>query len=396
MHLAIVGPYPPYINGISQYGYYVSQALAASEQFSRITVLADQPLLQTTDDIPTIIHVEEAWQSNSTKVGWSIVKRLRDLKPDLVWFNLDVSSFGRSALANVSGFLSPYLTRRLGFPTVVTLHELIELADLKALKAPGGPFAPLGARMLTYIATRADVICLTMRRYAEWLSVRQPDSQCIHIPIGAYRRPNLLSESQSAELLLFGVMAPYKGLEILLDAFVMLRQSKYPQLQLTIAGATHPRFPRYAQQWKETTQNIDGIRWLGKIPEENIRSVFERAQIVVLPYTTSTGASSVLYQAVTWGRAVVASDLPETQSLVRESGLDVTFFQTRNATGLAEQLDALLSSPETRRRQVQNNLLAMQHHQPEDICRAYLRAFNIALEARRSPKRFNIPVLESA
>src|SRR6266511_6345653 len=131
------------------------------------------------------------------------------------------------------------LTERV-FPTVVTLHELVELADLRALKAPGGAFAPLGARVLTHIATQADVICLTMQHYADWLSKRDVD--CTYIPIGAYHQPELLPATDDCELLFFTTLAPYKGLELLIEAFSNLLP-EYPHLRLTVAGTSHARFP---------------------------------------------------------------------------------------------------------------------------------------------------------
>src|SRR6185436_8413401 len=150
MHLAIVSPYPPNITGISQYGYHISQSLAQSGHFSRITVMSDKPRVPQVIDTSSPIHVAHVWQPDGLNIGWDIATYLQRLKPDLVWFNLDVSAFGRSPLANVSGFLSPIVAHRLGFPTVVTLHELVELADLRTLKAPGGPLAPYGARLLTH------------------------------------------------------------------------------------------------------------------------------------------------------------------------------------------------------------------------------------------------------
>ena len=75
---------------------------------------------------------------------------MKQLNPDLIWFNLGASIFGKSPLSNLSGLLTPMSAARW-FPTVVTLHEVVELADLRALNAPGGPFASLGARLLTRI-----------------------------------------------------------------------------------------------------------------------------------------------------------------------------------------------------------------------------------------------------
>ena len=168
-------------------------------------------------------------------------------------------------------------------------------------------------------------------------------------------------------------------------------QSAYPHLRLTIAGAEHPRFPGYARRLHEKFNALTGIRWLGQVPEEQVRDLFQRAQIVALPYNASTGSSSVLYQAAMWGRPVVTSDLAETQAVVSESGLAVTYFTRGSASSLSQALKMQLDSPDVCHRQIQHNFLAIQHHSPEETCRAYLQAFNIALETRRSPKRLATP-----
>lgn len=390
MHLAIVSPYPPNITGIGQYGYHVSRALAQSGLFTRITILSGAPGGSLPMEMPAPIHVEYAWRPEELVTGWKIVTRLRQIEPDVVWFNLGASIFGRSPLANLSGFLAPMLARRAGFPTVVTLHELAELADLQALNAPGGPLARYGARLLTQIATQADVICLTMRRYADWLSTRHPDLRCMYIPIGAYHAPEILAESNSPEILFFTTLAPFKGLEVLLEVFQSL-QASYPHLSLTVAGAEHARFPEYAGRLRKRFGGLAGIRWLGQVQEDDIRELFQRAQIVVLPYSASTGSSSVVYQAATWGRPVIASNLPETLTVAREGGLQVALFQRGEAGSLAAVLKTYLDSAQQRRAQVEHNFGAIRRNQPEETCRAYLQAFNLALESQRSPKRITIP-----
>jgi glycosyltransferase involved in cell wall biosynthesis len=390
MHLAIVGPYPPNVTGIGQYGYHVSRGLAQSGLFTRITVLTSACRDGSPVDTPAPILIRNSWRPNQVNAGFEIMTHLQQLKPDVVWFNLGTSVFGRSPLANLSGFLAPVQAHQAGFPTIVTLHELAELADLRALNAPGGPLALYGARLLTNIATRVDVVCLTMHRYVDWLSVRQPALHCLHIPIGAYHTPEILAESGSPELLFFTTLAPYKGLEVLLEAFQSI-QANYPDLRLTIAGAEHARFPGYAQRLRRTYDQLTGVRWLGQVMEDDIRGLFQRAQIMVLPYNASTGSSSVLYQAASWGRPVVASNLPETQAVARESGLKVALFQRGEATSLATVLRTQLDSAAERRAQVEHNFAAILRNRPEETCRAYLQAFNLALESHRSAKRIAIP-----
>jgi glycosyltransferase involved in cell wall biosynthesis len=388
MHLVIVSPFPPSITGIGQYGYHLTRALTNSGLFSRLTVLAGSAHNGQHPNHLGLTELDYCWQPDSLTARQAIFARLKRLNPDLIWFNLGASIFGKSPLANLSGLLTPMSASRL-FPTVVTLHELVELADLRALNAPGGILAPLGARLLTHIATQADVVCLTLRHYADWLSARGVD--CAHIPIGAYHEPELLEETGSCELLFFTTLAPYKGLELLIEAFTRLR-AEFPRLKLTVAGTTHTRFPNYGSDLQSRFTQADGIRWLGQVAEEHVKDLLRRARIVVLPYAASTGSSSVLYQAATWGRAVVASDLGEIRKLAHENQLEIQFFKNNNLESLCDSIRLLLNSASLRRAQAQHNFKAIQSLRPKATCYRYIQAFNRALEKRQSTKR--IPLLE--
>jgi glycosyltransferase involved in cell wall biosynthesis len=201
----------------------------------------------------------------------------------------------------------------------------------------------------------------------------------------------LLTDSDSQELLFFTTLAPFKGLELLLKAFELLR-ANHSGLRLTVAGSDHVRFPNYSRQLKERFGSMDGIHWRGQTSEDRVMELFRRAQIVVIPYSASTGSSSVLYQAATWGRAVVASDLGEIQRLVNESGLQVEFFQNGDVDKLCNAIEILLASKERRSNQAMHNFNAIQRTRPHETCRKYIQVFNRALEKRFSTKRLVLPV----
>src|SRR5215213_2922238 len=391
MHLVIVSPFPPSITGIGQYGYHVTRSLASSGLFSQLTILAGSIKNGQRPNHLGLTEIDYCWQPDGLNARQTILSRLKRLNPDLIWFNLGASIFGKSPLSNLSGLFTPMSAGRR-FPTVVTLHEVIELADLRALNAPGGSLAPWGARLLTNIATQADVVCLTMQHYADWLSARGVN--CAHIPIGAYHEPELLDETDTCELLFFTTLAPYKGLELLIEAFTELR-SEYPHLRLTIAGTAHTRFPTYARELKTRFNATDGIQWLGQISEDDVKDLFRRARIVILPYTASTGSSSVLYQAATWGRAVVASDLVETRTLASENNLQIEFFKTGSIENLCTAIQSLLDSPQKRQSQTEHNFRSILPTRPLETGRKYIHAFNRALEKRKSAKCILVPELQS-
>jgi hypothetical protein len=60
-----------------------------------------------------------------------LLRTLRQLQPDVVWFNLGFASFGDESLPAFLGIVLPALARAAGFDTHVTLHQLMETVDLK-------------------------------------------------------------------------------------------------------------------------------------------------------------------------------------------------------------------------------------------------------------------------
>jgi glycosyltransferase involved in cell wall biosynthesis len=232
-----------------------------------------------------------------------------------------------------------------------------------------------------------------MQKHLDWFTAKRPRVDCTHIPLGTYHEPIMLTDDSKLELLLFNMLAPFKGIEMLLEVFNDLKL-EFPKLQLTIAGEEHPRFVGYAQTIRERYGHIKGVRWLSKIRDEDIAGLFQSAQVVVLPYKASTGASSSIYQAAGLGRAIVASNLSEIRSLVQEENFCVEFFETGNTESLRDAIRNLLNSPEKRRAQVLHNFRSIQNARIENTCHRYLQAFNRALEKRNSLKRIHIPQIE--
>jgi glycosyltransferase involved in cell wall biosynthesis len=364
--------------------------LARSPAFGRVTILteaAEDPSAVRTQAQTT---VERIWCRGRLDTGLKIGARLAALDPDVAWFNLGVSMFGRSPLANLSGLLGPLAARCLRIPSVVTMHEAIEEADFEALGLRDGAGTALGAKLLTVLMLQGDVTCVTLGCHARRVRESHPGRVILHIPHGAFDPPERLPEGAELELLHFGSQAPFKGLELLLHVFQDVRMA-YPEIQLTVAGAPHPRFPGYLERLRRRFRDQRGIRWMGTVPVPDVEAVFGRASVVVLPQTATTGSSSVLCRAATWGRPVVASDLPELRATAQESGFEVTFFPAGDADGLREALLEVLGDPERREAQVRHNLAAVGSARLEATCRQYVEAFNTAL-ASRDPAAGIVPV----
>lgn len=139
----------------------------------------------------------------------------------------------------------------------------------------------------------------------------------------------------------------FKGVDILLQAFKKL-SSYLPEGggRLLIVGDGDLR-PAYEQQAKEL--NItDHVIFTGRISDEDLACYYYLADTVVLPSTTSAEAFGlVLAEAESFGKPVIASDLPGVRSVVGEAGLLV---KSGDIDNLAEKLKIILSDENLRQK----------------------------------------------
>ena len=111
-------------------------------------------------------------------------------------------------------------------------------------------------------------------------------------------------------LLFFGNIAPYKGLEVLVEAMGLLREA-FPQMRLIIAGR-----PKDGQwYWEAIESRIEelGLRdrvlkRVEYVPDADTEICFKAAHVLVLPYK-HVFQSGVLFLGYNFGLPVIASDV---------------------------------------------------------------------------------------
>ena len=97
-------------------------------------------------------------------------------------------------------------------------------------------------------------------------------------------------------LLFFGVVRPYKGLDLLIEAFSDQRLAKYP-LRLLVAGEFYEEKEGYLQAIKAHGLEDKVILRDEFIPDDQVKDYFNAADIVVQPYKTATqsGVTQIAY-----------------------------------------------------------------------------------------------------
>ena len=205
-----------------------------------------------------------------------------------------------------------------------------------------------------------------------------------HIPHGVYDRPHFYSLPDQKRILIFATYAPYKGLIDLIEIFKTLRAAD-SAVRLTVAGSDHPRFPGYLADVRSRYEDVEGIEWRVGIPEHDLPSLFNSARVVALPYTATTGASSVAHRAAAHGRPMIAYDLPDLRTSAAEDRLQIEFVPRGDKESFANRLRDLLNDPTRCEVIGRANVAAMQSMTLEMMCHRYLQIFEQAMKRTDQP-----------
>jgi glycosyltransferase involved in cell wall biosynthesis len=111
-------------------------------------------------------------------------------------------------------------------------------------------------------------------------------------------------------LLFFGNIAPYKGLDCLVDAFALLTKGD-PHYRLVIAGRPKGDTAYWRRLESTIRENNIGssiIKRIEYVPDEDTEIYFKAADVVVLPYT-HVFQSGVLFLGYNFGLPAIASDV---------------------------------------------------------------------------------------
>jgi glycosyltransferase involved in cell wall biosynthesis len=144
-------------------------------------------------------------------------------------------------------------------------------------------------------------------------------------------------------ILFFGNWNKVKGLPVLMEAFDELIVAK-PDARLTIAGPPAPEEGEDERVFAWAAKYPDQVEVLpGYVPIEDVKDLFGRARVVVLPYFTAY-QSGVVHVAMTMGRATVVTDVGDLPEAVTD-GVTGLVVPSRDPRALAASLLRLISDP---------------------------------------------------
>jgi len=133
------------------------------------------------------------------------------------------------------------------------------------------------------------------------------------IDIDTYRQPGVVRET-TPTVFFCGRHEPRKGLEVLLDAFLLLPDD----FRLWVA-ADGPRLQELRKRYGNDKKVASRIEWLGQIAEHDKLNRLARASVFCAPSLRGESFGLVLLEAMAAHTPVVASDIDGYRSVVQDS-----------------------------------------------------------------------------
>jgi len=382
MRICLVSTFPPSRHHLSEYGFHLAQELR--RQDIDFTILGDIYAPEQADQIELPgFTVRRCWRVGAVGNALRILSAVRELRPDIVWFNLVYSTFGTNPVAAFAGLCIPELVRAAGFRTHVTLHHLMALCDLHHADISFPRVYRFAGSIATRSLLRADSMSVLLERYQSMLK-QEYGAQNIGVrPHGTLGRPHppnaALRPANEFRMLAFGKWGRYKRLETPLDALSEVL-SKVPGASLIIAGCDHPNRQGYLAGLKEKWGSNPRVKFLGYLDEDQLEDVFRAAHVAVMPYLSSGGPSGVAHIAARFGLPIMAANVDDFVRLAEEEGLAIDTYEPGNSVDLASRLIALARDPARQARMAEQNYhVAMRSTMPS-IVASYLAEFERLLD----------------
>jgi len=300
--VALIGPVVPCRGGVAQYTAMLHRTWRARAGLLTISCAAGYPSFmypgQSTLEPgfeawrePGVEYLLGAWQPAGVRRA---VRRILEHGAETA-----VLTWWTAFWAPTMGLLARAL-RREGVRVVFLCHNV---ADHESTAWKAG--------LAKWALEAGDAFVVQSRCEAEALEKRRPGARACVYPHPVFSqypeatRP--LSRRAGLELLFFGLVRPYKGLDVLACAMSLL---KGEDVFLTVAGEWWVRDPSLLR----ALASCDNVEVVDRyIPFAQTGDYFQRADAVVLPYGAVTG-SGVVPLAYRYGKPVVATrvgGLPE-------------------------------------------------------------------------------------
>lgn len=316
MKIAILSCFYPYRGGIAQFNASLYTQLSKSNKvkafnFTRQypdTLFPGQTQYVTKDDEAVPIE-SEALLDTVNPFSWvKTAKAIRKWKPNLILIDYWMSWFAPSL-----GYIARSLNK--DFKIISILHNVIP-HEPKFFDKPLTKYFLSGFDGHIVLSEEVGKDLLRLAPEAKMTELFHPIYSHFGKKIPREEAERQLGlEPGKKNLLFFGLIRAYKGLDILIDAFGRLDDS----YQLIIAGEPYGSFEKYQKQINQSKGRDRIHTYLKYIKDSEVKDFFSAADLTVLPYRSATqsGISAISYH---FEIPMVVTNVGGLQEAVGETG----------------------------------------------------------------------------
>lgn len=316
LRVCVVGSGMRFLSGISYHTLRVANALTRS---SDVSVILMRQLLPTSlypgrqrvgASLTRLEYDQKVRVFNGVDWYWlpSMLRAIMFLiheHPDVVLFQW------WSGTVLHSYFLLAFIARRLGARVVIEFHEVQDPGE--AAMPLAHAYVRLIAPLIVYLAqgfvvhSENDAKLLQCSYNLQQRPVTvAPVASLLHSQPANKEQEHRTAPASCCNLLYFGVIRPYKGLEDLIRAFDALPEDEISNYWLTIVGETWEGWSVPAELMNQSRYR-DRITFVNRyVTDEEAAQFFAGADAVVLPYHRAS-ASGPVHIAMSYGLPVVTT-----------------------------------------------------------------------------------------
>lgn len=259
--------------------------------------------------------------------------------------------FPREILEKINScdaYYTPYcnIPNGIKIPIFSTIHDVVFL-DVQGLSSSMGTFA---RKIIYQRAINKSKVMFTVSKFSE-NRIRQ-NLNCKKNIIVTYNAcPSWLkNDNKNADtasendgyILFVGNIKKHKGLHTLLEAFSEARKKGLKQRLVIVGNAENFRTGDDTIKAKIDAMPENSVRFTGKISDEELKTLYEKAILLVQP-SLYEGFGLPPLEALTLGTNALISDIEVFKEIYEH--FPVHFFKTENAQDLAEKIIECVDLP---------------------------------------------------
>ena len=307
MKITIIGPFPPYRGGISDFNFALFNELNRKHNLQMINYSTLYPKILFPGKTQYKENFEKSYKSDRilssiNPLSWrKTINSIIDFKPDIIVFHYWMPFFA-PALRKISISLKKNIDTKI----IAICHNLIphEKHSLNVLLTKLF-LNKIDRFIIMSESVKSDLLDIIPN--AKYKLTPHPIYNIFGKTVAKDIAKKMLGIKAKNVILYFGLIREYKGLEILLNSIPKIKE-ELTDFTVIIVGECYEKIEKY-YKIVENLKIQDSVDLRLKfIPDQEVAQYFSATDVVVLPYRTAT-QSGIIQIAYNFNRPVIVSDV---------------------------------------------------------------------------------------